>query len=242
MTCGRFLPCRRCYQRTTHQPSIRRLSQRDRFTGSGNLAVSRSNTNSSNGRWVEIDSKNTSVRLDRRTFMSIPQSNLENRTLYRFRITDLTYDLGGDGMCCVFGYGWVTLTNGTRTESSPDGTVIWSLLGNEFTTEAEVYIWINGNGQTEVVAIDKDGGLRPDIPGNPVPGLSPDPGDGSDNADFLLPILENGNDAGNADNSPPTNSEPGNGGFLEIPVVGGGDDNAKGQSDRDPLIVQGEFP
>jgi hypothetical protein len=57
--------------------------------------------------------------------------------LYHLQITDAA----SDGTCCLWGKGFMTVTNATD--------VLWGLTGSRFTTETNAYIWVNGDGSAE---------------------------------------------------------------------------------------------
>lgn len=53
--------------------------------------------------------------------------------LYRLRVDDSQ----NDGSCCLFGFGYFTITDSTH--------VVWQGLG-DFEHQLDVYIWVNGEG------------------------------------------------------------------------------------------------
>lgn len=67
----------------------------------------------------------------------------------------LTPNTAGDGICCEFGQGWATITNGTKSQDSSSGTIMWVLPGDDFTSKAEVYIWVNSDGFAGIVDYDR---------------------------------------------------------------------------------------
>ncbi|CAB9525916.1 protease serine 11B-like protein [Seminavis robusta] len=73
---------------------------------------------------------------------SYNQSNLRPETLYRF----LFFDSLGDG---IFTWG-VSITNSSASVDYTDGTVLWT-LPNSFRTFSEVYVWIDAQGNSEVI-------------------------------------------------------------------------------------------
>lgn len=61
-------------------------------------------------------------------------------TLYQIEFSDT----GGDGICCDYGHGWITLTDKNKN-------VIWSSDGTYGFVEV-VYLWLNDLGEYSVVA------------------------------------------------------------------------------------------
>ena len=131
----------------------------------------------------------------------------------------------GDGICCDYGQGWVTIANATTSKDNPSGTVMWVLPGDNFTSRAEAYLWVDSNGLADIV--DYSNGYIPaesfstatssTVQGSEVPGDPIIPEDLSSSSTTPL--------AG--DNSVVSGTTPGvadpeegnNNGILDIPVV-----------------------
>lgn len=81
-------------------------------------------------------------------YMSISfyEQTVEPGNLYRLRITDVA----SDGICCAYGFGWVSITNGTASEEYADGTVVWSQPGI-YTNQLTVFIWVDNDGMAHHV-------------------------------------------------------------------------------------------
>ena len=82
------------------------------------------------------------------------EKDVQSGELYRLSIEDML----GDGICCLFGRGWFTITNATESSEFPNGSVIWSKSGDEFEDYLEVVIWVNDDGMAhEVVDVPGQG-------------------------------------------------------------------------------------
>lgn len=65
--------------------------------------------------------------------------------LYRLRVDDSL----SDGSCCLFGFGYFTITDSSQ--------VVWESLG-DFERQLETYIWVDGGGKAkQVIPIDVPG-------------------------------------------------------------------------------------
>ncbi|CAB9525370.1 Coagulation factor IX (Fragment) [Seminavis robusta] len=83
---------------------------------------------------LDITSEQPSLRSN-----GISSYNLTaNPGLHRVQITDAA----ADGSCCYWGNGFITITNATH--------VLWSLTGNQYTNESSAYIWIDGDGTSQI--------------------------------------------------------------------------------------------
>lgn len=59
--------------------------------------------------------------------------------LYHFHVNDAA----ADGTCCVWGWGFMTITDAS--------SVLWQSTGDQFTSTLDAYLWVNGNGEAKAV-------------------------------------------------------------------------------------------
>ena len=105
---------------------------------------------------------------------------------YDYRLTVL--DDFADGMCCDYGFGYLTITSGVKSEDSDEGTVVYSSLG-EFNDEFNAYFSVDENG----VPVEADGpaiteGEDNSGPELPFPGHYPPPSSAENTVTVTLNI------------------------------------------------------
>jgi len=85
--------------------------------------------------WKKMDSNRaTGEANDLKSFNQVVDSGL-----YRLVIEDSS----NDGNCCSWGRGFFTITNAT--------SVVWSLAGNEFSSNMDAYIWVDEKLESQAV-------------------------------------------------------------------------------------------
>lgn len=98
------------------------------------------------GAWKNIDSRHPPEADSLHSYLKYVDSS----SMYRLTVED-QFDIGGDGNCCLWGFGWHTITNSTPSEEHAEGTVIWKATGNAYADYMHIYVWVDADGYAQVV-------------------------------------------------------------------------------------------
>lgn len=101
------------------------------------------------GIWKVLDEQKTPHRYRVHSYQQwvVPGS------LYRLRLLDIY----GDGICCAYGFGWLTITSSTLSGNNTEGSVIWEATGFALDRTLDVYVQTDSNGNVvEVTQVTEE--------------------------------------------------------------------------------------